>query len=72
MNVPVSRKNRKALIAAKVEARKNEMTNPAVEAIEKTLDATNAEQTAIPDQEQKCDYTEDEVAAMFASSEGEN
>lgn len=62
---PASGKSRKTLIAAKVEARKNEKKNPAVEAIEKTLDATNADQIAVPDQEQKCDYSEDEVAAMF-------
>lgn len=69
-SAPASRKDRKALIAAKVEARKNEKKNPAVEAIEKTLDATNAEQIAVPDQEQKsCDYAEEEVAAMFAGEE---
>ena len=62
-----SRKSRKALIAAKVQERKNEKKNPAVEAIEKTLDATNAEQMAVPEQEQKCDYSEDEVAAMFTN-----
>jgi hypothetical protein len=66
-SAPASRKNRKALIAAKVEARKNEKKNPAVEAIEKTLDATNAEQIAVLNREQKCDYSENEVAAMFAN-----
>ncbi len=46
---------------------RNQKKNPAVEAIEKALDAANAEQIAVPDQEEKCDYTEDEVAAMFGS-----
>lgn len=66
-SAPASRKNRKALIAAKIEAGKNEKKNPAAEGIEKTLDAANPEQFAAPDQEQKCDYSEDEVAAMFTS-----
>lgn len=46
---------------------RNEKKKPAVEAIEKTLDATNAEQIAVPDLEQMCDYSEEEVAAMFAN-----
>jgi hypothetical protein len=43
----VSRKNRKALIAARVEARENEMANPAVERVEKLL----AEQRTLTDEE---------------------
>ena len=66
-NPPESRNNRKALIAAKVEARKSAKKDPAFEAIEETLDAANAGQIAVPDQEQKCDFSEDEVVAMFAN-----
>jgi DNA repair exonuclease SbcCD ATPase subunit len=66
-NPPESRNNRKALIAAKVEARKSAKKDPAFEAIEETLDAASAEQIAVPDQEQKCDFSEDEVVATFAS-----
>jgi hypothetical protein len=46
-SAPVSRKNRKALIAARVEARENEMTNPAVERVANLL----AEQRTLTDGE---------------------
>lgn len=66
-NPSESRNNRKALIAARAEARKSAKKNPAVEAIEETPDAANAEEIAVPDQGQKCDFSENEVAAMFAN-----
>jgi molybdopterin converting factor small subunit len=47
-NPPESRNNRKALIAARVEARKRAKNDPAFEAIEGTLGAANAEQIAVP------------------------
>lgn len=47
-NPPESRNNRKALIAARVEARKSAKKDPAFEAIEETLDAANAKQIAVP------------------------
>lgn len=40
-------------------------TSP-VAASEETLKEADAESIAVPDEEQECDYTEDEVAAMFA------
>lgn len=52
-----------ALIAAKVEARKSAKKDPAFEA----MDAANAEQITVPDQEQKYDFSEDEVVATFAN-----